>query len=101
MSIINEKTDIALSFNYTETLESVYGMGASNICYIHGQRETDSVLQQEKEMHPFGKNNSHLVVGFGSKYVRNSKEARKKVYLWGFLKTRKVLFIITMIFLIE
>lgn len=86
MSLINEKIDIALSFNYTETLEYVYGMDASKICYIHGQRETDGALQQEKNMRPFGKNNSHLVVGFGSKHVRNSREAGKKSLLMGLFK---------------
>lgn len=81
MSLINGKRDIALSFNYTETLEYVYGMDSSNICYIHGQRETDVALQQEKSMLPLGKNNSHLVVGFGSKYLKNRKEARKRSLL--------------------
>lgn len=86
MSLINGKRDIALSFNYTETLEYVYGMDASNICYIHGQRETDILLQQKKSMRPFGKNNSHLVVGFGSKYVRNSRQANKKSLLMSLYK---------------
>lgn len=93
MSLINGKRDIALSFNYTETLEYVYGMDTSNICYIHGQRETDAALQQEKSMRPFGKNNSELVVGFGSKYVRNSKEAEKKSLLMGLYKdTESILY---------
>ncbi len=86
LSIINEKTDIALSFNYTETLESVYGMDASNICYIHGQRETDTALRKKKSMLPFGKNNSRLEIGFGSKYVRNSREVSKKGLLMGLFK---------------
>lgn len=86
MSLINEKRDIALSFNYIETLEYVYGMDSSNICYIHGQRETDEALRREKCMRPFGKNNSQLVVGFGPKYVKNSKEARKKSLLMGLYK---------------
>jgi len=86
MSLINRKEDIALSFNYTETLETVYGMEESNICYIHGQRETDTELQQENSMTPFGKNNSYLVVGFGSKYVRNRREVAKKSLLMGLHK---------------
>lgn len=81
MSLINGKSDIALSFNYTETLEYVYGMEPSNICYLHGQRETDVELQQEKSMLPFGKNNSLIVVGFGKKYLKNRKMARKKSLL--------------------
>lgn len=88
-SIINEKGDMALSFNYTETLEYVYGMDALNICYIHGQRETDAALQMEKSMSPFGKNNSHLVVGFGSKYVRNRRDVLKKSLLMRLYKDTK------------
>lgn len=89
MSLINEKRDMALSFNYTETLEYVYGMDASNICYIHGQRETDTVLQQEKSMSSFGKDNTHLVVGFGSKYVRNRRDVLKRILLMGLYKDTK------------
>lgn len=86
ISLIDGKRDIALSFNYTETLECIYGMDVSNICYIHGQRETVAELQREKSMCAFGKNNSHLVVGFGSKYVRNKKEVIKKNLLMGLFK---------------
>lgn len=101
MSLIDGKKDIALSFNYTETLEYVYKMDAANICYIHGQREIDPVLQKEKRMRPFGKDNSSLVVGFGPKYVKNSREADKKVCSWDFISIQKVLFIIIEIFLIK
>ena len=89
MSLIDGKRDIALSFNYTETLECVYEMETSNICYIHGQRETDPVLQKEKAMRPFGKGNSSLVVGFGPMHVKNSREADKKSMLMGLYKHTK------------
>lgn len=85
-SLINAKTDIALTFNYTETLEYVYGMDASNICYIHGQRETDPILREKKRMSSIGKNYSELVVGFDSKYIRNRKEAEEKILLMGLRK---------------
>lgn len=31
--------DIFLSFNYTETLEDVYGIDGSRVCHIHGERK--------------------------------------------------------------
>lgn len=86
LSVIDGKRDIAILFNYTETLETVYGMKSSNICYIHGQRETNPVLQQEKSMLPLGKYNLSLVVGFGSKYLRNKRQIRKKLLLMGLYK---------------
>lgn len=86
LTIIDEKMDIAISFNYTETLESVYGMKPSNICYIHGQRETNTELRQKKSMLSIGKNNSSLVVGFGKKYIRNNRQAKKKILLMGLFK---------------
>lgn len=57
LSIIDGENDIAISFNYTETLEKVYEMKASNICYVHGQREMNPVLQMKKKMLSFGKEN--------------------------------------------
>lgn len=86
ISIINEKEIIAISFNYTETLETVYGINPSNICHIHGQRETCIELQNEKKMMPFGKNNSPLIVGFGDKQVRNRKQIQRKSLLMGLFK---------------
>lgn len=92
LSVIDGKSNIAISFNYTETLEAVYGMKSSNICYIHGQRETNPVLQYEKSMIPIGKYNSSLVVGFGEKYVRNRRLARKRLLLMGLYKdTRSII----------
>lgn len=34
-----EDDSLFLTFNYTETLESVYGVDQSRICYIHGRRQ--------------------------------------------------------------
>lgn len=93
LSIIDGENDIAISFNYTETLEKVYEMKASNICYVHGQREMNPVLQMKKKMLSFGKENSNLVVGFGKKYVRNKKMAKKKLLLMSLFKdTEKIIY---------
>lgn len=35
------KDDLFLSFNYTEVLETLYGIPINNICYIHGRRGVD------------------------------------------------------------
>lgn len=72
-SLINEKCDYALSFNYTETLEQLYGMKEDNICYIHGKREDDKFLQKEKHMTSFGKNNCELIIGFDERCVKLKK----------------------------
>lgn len=86
LSIIDKKSDIAISFNYTETLETIYGVKASNICYIHGQRETNPELRRQKSMLAIGKNSSKLVVGFGSKHIKNKKLINKKILLMGLYK---------------
>ena len=36
-----KKDSIFLTFNYTKTLESLYGIDESRICYIHGKRKRD------------------------------------------------------------
>ena len=85
-SIIDVKNDIVLSFNYTETIESIYGMDSSSICYIHGQRETDPQLRIEKSKSTFGKNNTELIVGFAEKYVNNILKSKNKGVLMNLLK---------------
>lgn len=35
------KDDLFLSFNYTEVIETLYGIPINNICYIHGRRGVD------------------------------------------------------------
>ncbi len=40
ISLIESK-DIFLTFNYTETLEEVYGINKDNICHIHGKQGRD------------------------------------------------------------
>lgn len=90
LSIINKKNDIAISFNYTETLESLYEMKSQNICYIHGQRETDPVLQHEKSMSSLGKDNSDLVVGFDKKYLTNN--TRKSILTPLYKNTTSIIY---------
>jgi hypothetical protein len=46
--IIRGDTDFVLSFNYTETLERIYGVCKHNICHIHGTRETNYEEQKRK-----------------------------------------------------
>lgn len=41
-SLINPKKDLFLTFNYTSTLESVYG--AQRVCHIHGEQGTELVF---------------------------------------------------------
>lgn len=43
-------SDLAVSFNYTETIEIVYGLKESNVCYIHGRRESDVNAKSNKKM---------------------------------------------------
>ena len=39
-----KKGDLFLSFNYTETLEKVYGIRGERICHIHGLRQRDELV---------------------------------------------------------
>ena len=56
--------DIVLNFNYTETLERVYGFKPENICYIHGKRIQKPPKEYEQQyMWNFGEENKSLVVG--------------------------------------
>lgn len=49
------KDDLFLSFNYTEVLETLYGIPIDNICYIHGRRGVD-------EEYIFGHNNEQPTI---------------------------------------
>ena len=40
-----QKNALFLSFNYTNTLEIIYGIPKDKICYIHGDCSTDDVLK--------------------------------------------------------
>lgn len=71
--LIDGNSDYAISFNYTETLEQLYGMDSDNICYIHGKRENNKVLQEEKRMTSFGENNCELIIGFDAKKLKTRK----------------------------
>lgn len=86
--IINPDTDLAVNFNYTETLETVYGMDHENICYIHGQRETNTEKRLKNGLSSFGKNKSPLTVGYDSrilegKYKDEDKRSDKEKDLMG------------------
>lgn len=85
-SLINPEEDIALSFNYTETLELIYKMKSSNVCHIHGKREIDPLLQKEKSMCPIGENNCSLIVGFASKYLKNRNWIKRNMILMPLYK---------------
>lgn len=39
-----DKEDVFINFNYTHTLEEVYGIGADNILHIHGEAGVDNLL---------------------------------------------------------
>lgn len=65
-------------------------MKSQNICYIHGQRETDPVLQHEKSMSSLGKDNSDLVVGFDKKYLTNN--TRKSILTPLYKNTTSIIY---------
>lgn len=44
MQALINNDSLALNFNYTETLESLYGMDRSNVCHIHGDRRKTRYL---------------------------------------------------------
>jgi hypothetical protein len=50
-----KKDSILLTFNYTETLESLYGIEIFRICYIHGKRKRD-------EQYVFGHNRHEIPI---------------------------------------
>lgn len=73
-TLITPENDLVLSFNYTETMEVVYGLREENVCHIHGKRETDEIKRREKGMSCFGENNEKLIVGYdGANYDPYSK----------------------------
>lgn len=66
-TFINRDEDLFINFNYTETVESVYGVKEDNICYIHGKREMDPQLKEKYKMTCFGTGNQKLVIGYDRK----------------------------------
>lgn len=46
--IIHPKKDFFLTFNYTQTLEKLYGCVKENVCHIHGMASDDPFLQVDK-----------------------------------------------------
>ena len=62
--IMNPSDDLALTFNYTETLEKLYGFSKENTCHIHGKRkETITEKYDQQYLWSFGEDNKTLVVG--------------------------------------
>lgn len=44
-AIINPDSDLFFTFNYTQTLEKIYGCPTGNICHIHGISSDDPFFQ--------------------------------------------------------
>lgn len=58
--------DLAISFNYTDTLEfkdNQFNIDKYNIRHIHGMRATDDVQKQKTKRTVFGDNNRQLIIG--------------------------------------
>ncbi len=60
-------------FDYSETLERIYGVCKHNICHIHGIREINYEEQKRKDMVSIGKDYSKLIIGYEEKLL-NLKE---------------------------
>lgn len=46
--MINPRKDLFLTFNYTQTLEKLYGCTSENVCHIHGIASDDPCFQIDK-----------------------------------------------------
>ena len=64
-AIMKPEEDIALCFNYTETLEKIYGMKSENVCHIHGKRIADKGHKKKDQQYlwMFGEGNEELIIG--------------------------------------
>ena len=71
--LIRPDKDLVLTFNYTETLEKIYGVCEDNICHIHGKRETNSEEQKRKDMVSIGENYSELIIGYEANLFKKEK----------------------------
>lgn len=60
-------------FDYSETLERIYGVCKHNICHIHGIREINYEEQKRKDMVSIGKDYSKLIIEYEEKLL-NLKE---------------------------
>lgn len=85
--LLLDKNTLVLSFNYTETIEYIYGFDSERILHIHGKRESDTELSKKKDMTSIGENGCQLIVGynikeFERKYSRRlfSSRAVKSIY---------------------
>lgn len=68
--IVRSDKDLVFSFNYTETLEMIYGVCEHNICHIHGIRETNYEEQKRKDMVSIGKDFSELIIGYEEELLK-------------------------------
>lgn len=62
-STLDKDNDLALVFNYTETLEKIYGVKRDNICYIHGRRKENYADVEQQYMWTFSDDNQELIIG--------------------------------------
>ena len=67
IDLLNSGENLILSFNYTETLESVYGINNDEICHIHGLRETDEDELKKLYMTNYGKDHCQMIIGYNEK----------------------------------
>ena len=65
--LIDAENDLAVSFNYTDTLEKLYGFKKQNIRYLHGRRETDIYKRIERADDSWGEDNIPLILGHEGK----------------------------------
>lgn len=101
LALINPDTDFFLSFNYTKTLETLYGV--KNVCHIHGvQGESllfghgEEILGDEywssyvgsdkylKQLHSVLRKNTDLALEEHREFFVNLSEDITKIYSYGF-----------------
>ncbi|MCD7862092.1 MAG: bacteriophage abortive infection AbiH family protein [Lachnospiraceae bacterium] len=94
--VMNQKEVLVLSFNYTETVEKVYGVCAKNVCHIHGKREENYEKRLTRGLSSFGEDNSRLIVGYApadfkpeekfNANIKNSDLYGRLVFLYSLLQ---------------
>lgn len=76
LQIIGE-SDLFLTFNYTETLEEIYHIPKSNICYIHG-KQNEEIFFGHGEDNETSENFSKYHIGAQDVITELHTELRKK-----------------------
>lgn len=72
--------DLAISFNYTNTLEKIYGFNEKNICHIHGKYKIDTGVEGKRKPHIWGENNQKLVMGYSENNFWLKAKRKKHQY---------------------